>query len=276
MSLWRLGGAGVSLLVAVGVALGTTTLPAWAEPPAEPGAVPVVQPTVLAQIPHDPNAYTEGFELDGDTLYEATGLVGKSELRDVDPETGTVRRAVPLPSGYFGEGITVVGDRIWQLTYRDGVAIEWDKASLTPLREVPVSGDGWGLCRDGGRFIRSDGTGRLRFHDLATFAESGGVTVTRDGREVTGLNELECVDGQVWASLWPTDEIARIDPTSGAVNLVVDMSGLWRFGDTDQQPGAQRYRPRRGSGVFGRRKELAGDIPGAYRFGVTPDAGESN
>jgi glutamine cyclotransferase len=230
MSLWRLGGAGVAVLVAVGVALGTTTQQARAAPPAEAGAVPVVQPTVLAQIPHDPNAYTEGFELDGDTLYEATGLVGKSELRDVDLETGAVRRAVPLPSGYFGEGITVVGDRIWQLTYRDGVAIEWDKSSLTPLREVPVSGDGWGLCRDGDRFIRSDGTGRLRFHDLATFVESGGVTVTRDGREVTGLNELECVDGQVWASLWPTDEIARIDPTSGAVNLVVDMSGLWRFG----------------------------------------------
>jgi glutaminyl-peptide cyclotransferase len=227
MSLWRLRGAGAAVLVATGVALSTTTLPARAEP----AAVPIVQPTVLAQIPHDPGAYTEGFELDGDTLYEGTGLVGKSELRAVDPETGAVRRAVPLPADYFGEGITVVGDRIWQLTYQDGVAIEWDKASLTPLREVPVSGDGWGLCHDGDRFIRSDGTGRLRFHDLATFAESGGVTVTRDGREVTGLNELECVDGQVWASLWPTDEIARIDPTSGAVNLVVDMSGLWRFGE---------------------------------------------
>jgi Glutamine cyclotransferase len=93
-------------------------------------------------------------------------LAGNSQLGELDPATGAVRRAAPLPSGYFGEGITVVGGRIWQLTYRDGVAIEWNKLSLTPVREVPFSGEGWGLCRDGDRLIRSDGTDRLHFHGL--------------------------------------------------------------------------------------------------------------
>lgn len=229
----RLAGAGTILAVV----LGATVPTAAAEPyPGQPG-VPVVQPTVLAEIPHDPEAYTEGFEIVGDTLYEATGLIGRSELRDVDPDTGAVRRSVPLPDNYFGEGITVVDDSIWQLTYQDGVAIEWDRATLTPRREISLPGEAWGLCRDGDRFVVSDGTGSLRFYDvnsaadLATFAETGSVTVTRDGRPVSGLNELDCVDGQVWASLWPTDEVARIDPATGAVNLIVDMSGLWRFGE---------------------------------------------
>ena len=223
----RHAGAAAILVLALGLA---TPLNASAEPDPVQSAVPVVQPMVLAEIPHDPNAYTEGFEIEGDTLYEATGLVGRSELRDVDLATGAVRRAVPLPHNYFGEGITVVGDSIWQLTYQDGVAIEWDKATLTPRREISLPGEAWGLCRDGDRFVVSDGSGRLRFYDLATFAETGSVTVTRAGREVSGLNELECVNGQVWGSLWPTDEVARIDPATGAMNLVVDMSGLWRFG----------------------------------------------
>lgn len=224
----RFAGAGAILVVT----LGFTAAPyAAAEPYPGQAAVPVVRPTVLAEIPHDPNAYTEGFEIRGDTLYEATGLIGRSELREVDPDTGTVRKAVPLPHNYFGEGITVVGDSIWQLTYQDGVVIEWDRATLTPRREIALPGEAWGLCRDGERFVVSDGTGSLRFYDLTTFAPAGGVTVTRAGRAVSGLNELECVNGQVWASLWPTDEVARIDPMTGAVNLVVDMSGLWHFGE---------------------------------------------
>lgn len=197
---------------------------------AEP-AVPVVVPEVLAEIPHDPDAYSEGLEFDGADLYEATGLVGRSELRQVNPDNGAVIRSAALPDNYFGEGITVVGDTIWQLTYQDNVVIEWDKASLTPRREIPLPGEAWGLCDLGGRFVVSDGSGRLRFYDPATWAGTGSVTVSRDGREVSGLNELDCVDGQVWAALWPGDEIARIDPATGAINLVVDVSSLWRFGE---------------------------------------------
>ena len=185
-------------------------------------------PEVLAEIPHDPSAFTQGFEVADGALYEGTGLAGESELRELDPATGAVRRAVPLPRALFGEGITVVDDRIWQLTWQDGVALEWDRASFTLLREVPLDGEGWGLCleRGAGRLVRSDGTDRLRFHDPATFAEIGAVSVTLDGAPVTELNELECVDGEVWANVWRTDRIVRIDPADGRVTAVLDAAGL--------------------------------------------------
>ena len=197
-------------------------------------AVPRLRPEVLAELPHDPAAFTQGFEIDGGVLYEGTGLEGRSQLRELDPDTGAVRRSVPLPGQLFGEGITVVGDRIWQLTWRDGVALEWDRATLTLRREVPLDGEGWGLCDDGGeppdghgaRLVRSDGTDRLRFHDPVTFAEQGSVAVTLDGAPVTQLNELECVGGQVWANVWQTDRIVRIDPATGQVTAVVDAAGL--------------------------------------------------
>jgi glutamine cyclotransferase len=195
---------------------------------ASAGLVPVITPTVIGAIPHDPAAYSEGLEFDGDVLYEATGEVARSQLREVDPATGRVTRSVDLPRTYFGEGIAVVGDRIWQLTYQNGVAIEWDKATLTAIREVPIEVGGWGLCFDGDRLISSDGGDRLTFRDAHTFAETGGITVTHDGQPVSGLNELDCVDGQVWAAAWPGDQFVRIDPATGVVNLVLDASGLWR------------------------------------------------
>ena len=217
----------VSVVFAALVGCSGNNPPAGRAQPA-PSAVPVIQPVVLAEIPHDASAFTQGFELDGQTLYEGTGLVGKSQVRELDPATGSVRRAVATQPSYFGEGITVVDDRIWELTWRDGIAVEWDKATLTPRREVPMDGEGWGVCRDGDRLIRSDGTDRLRFHDPVTFAETGSVSVTHDGQPVSHLNELECVDGQVWANVWPSDTIVRIDPASGAVTTIVDAGGLWR------------------------------------------------
>lgn len=214
----RLTGA---LIVAVAL-----TVPA----PAVAQGVPVITPTVIAALPHDPAAYSEGLEFDGPALYETTGEVGKSQLREVDLATGRVIRSADLPAAYFGEGLAVVGDRIWQLTYRDGVAIEWDKDTFTPIREVSVPIGGWGLCYDGSRLISSDGTDRVSFRDAATFAETGGVNVTRDGRPVRGLDELDCVGGQLWAAVWPGDQFVRIDPETGVVNLVLDVSGLWNSG----------------------------------------------
>lgn len=203
-----------------------TAGPAQAAPDA---GIADLRPVVVAQIPHDPGAYTEGLELSGGTLIEGTGMPGTSQLREVDPATGQVRRSVPLPGNYFGEGITVVGDRLYQLTYRDGVVLEWDLATLKLLREIPLSGESWGLCWDGARFVHSDGTSRLRFYDRG-FAQIGAVVVSRNGTPVDGLNELECVDGQVWANVWPTDEIVRIDPASGAVTASVDAGGLLTTG----------------------------------------------
>lgn len=192
-------------------------------------AVPVVTPTVIAEIPHDPAAYTEGLELDGDVLYEATGENGKSELRQVDPDTGRVLRATPLPNNYFGEGFVVLGDRILQLTYDGGVIIEWDKATLTVRREIPFP-NAWGICRDGDRLVVSNGTDDLDFYDM-DLRKTGEVSVTQNGEPVWGIDELECVGGQVWGAVWPSTEIARIDPASGLVDLSVDTSSLWRFGE---------------------------------------------
>jgi len=189
-------------------------------------SIPVLRPEVLAEVPHDPSAFTQGLELHDGTLYEGTGLEGQSELRVLDPATGEVLRAESLPGQLFGEGIAVAGDRIWQLTWQDGVVLEWDRATLTLRQQLPLDGEGWGLCNDGTRLVRSDGTDRLRFHDPVTFAETGSVTVTIDGEPVTQLNELECVDGQVWANVWPSDVLVRIDPASGQVTAAVDAAGL--------------------------------------------------
>ena len=195
--------------------------------PAAPGAdVSRLRTEVLAEQPHDRTAFTEGLELAGAVMYEGTGLAGHSQLRELDPATGAVRRAADLPDGMFGEGITVVGPRIWQLTYRDGFALEWDRAGLTVQRRVPITGEGWGLCFDGTRLVRTDGTARLRFHDPVTFAETGSVPVTLDGEPLPEINELECAGGRVWANVWKTDRIVAIDPVTGHVTAVVDASGL--------------------------------------------------
>jgi glutamine cyclotransferase len=187
---------------------------------------PVLRPEVVAEVPHDPSAYTQGLELHEGTLYEGTGLEGRSQLRVLDPATGEVLRAESLPGQLFGEGIAVAGDRIWQLTWQDGVVLEWNRATLALRRQLPLDGEGWGLCHDGTRLVRSDGTDRLRFHDPVTFAETGSVIVTIDGEPVSQLNELECVDGQVWANVWPSDVLVRINPASGRVTAAVDAAGL--------------------------------------------------
>lgn len=189
---------------------------------------------VLATIPHDPEAFTQGLELVDGVLYEGTGLEGKSTMRAVDPATGVVEHVTPLPADLFGEGITVADDTIWQITWQDGIAIRRDRATFAERGRVQYDGEGWGLCHDpaSNRLIMSDGTDRLTFRDPATFTEEGDVRVTDDrGEPVTKLNELECVHDQdgrvlVYANVWQTDEIVRIDPASGHVNATIDLSGL--------------------------------------------------
>ncbi len=184
---------------------------------------------VVAEIPHDPQAFTQGLELVDGVLYEGTGLEGESSIRTVDPETGEVEKKVDLPADMFGEGITVAGDTIWQITWRDGVAIRRDRQTLAEEGRVPYDGEGWGLCHDehGDRLIMSDGTDRLTFRDVTTFGEQGEVRVRdTNGQPLTNLNELECVDGTVYANVWQTDRIVRIDPANGQVTAQVDLSGL--------------------------------------------------
>jgi len=181
---------------------------------------------VLATLPHDTTSFTEGLQRDGTTLWEGTGLAGLSELRELDPTTGAVVRSAPLPGKLWGEGVAVTGDTIWQLTYQDGVALQWDKATLKVKKQVALTGEGRGLCLNGNRLVQSDGSATLRFRNPTTFAQTGALTVTLDGKPVPQLNELECAGGQVWANVWPTTQLVRINPASGRVTAKVDGGGL--------------------------------------------------
>jgi glutamine cyclotransferase len=137
-----------------------------------------------------------------------------------------VRRRVALAPEHFGEGIAVLGGRVYQLTWRSGTAFVYDRATFTLLGTYAYQGEGWGLATDGARLVMSDGTDRLAFRDPATFAEVGAVGVRDGGEPVPHLNELEWVGGEVWANVWPTDRIARIDPATGRVVGWVDLAGL--------------------------------------------------
>jgi glutaminyl-peptide cyclotransferase len=181
---------------------------------------------VLEVLPHDPTAFTQGLELSGDVLYEGTGLAGQSEVRVGNPKTGAVSRRTGVPSPMFGEGVTVAGSKLWQLTWQDGVAIQRDRETLAELRRVTYEGEGWGLCLDGRRLVMSDGSDRLTFRDPETFQPTGEVLVSAAGKPVTRLNELECTPSGVYANVWQTDSVVRIDPASGQVTATIDLSGL--------------------------------------------------
>lgn len=181
---------------------------------------------VVSERPHDPMAFTQGLEMRDGLLYESTGGHGTSTVRGVDPETGAVVLSRELPEALFGEGLTIVENRLVQLTWRSGEALLWNVDTLERERSFRYDGEGWGLCFDGRRLVMSDGSDVLTLRDPDTFDVLGRVRVTLDGRAVSYLNELECVDGAVWANIWQADEIVRIDPFSGRVDTVVDASGL--------------------------------------------------
>lgn len=183
---------------------------------------------VLETLRHDRNAFTQGFEIARGTLYEGTGRVGQSYVRAIDLTTGKELRRIMLPSPMFGEGITVTDTDLWQLTWQDGVAFRRDPRTLEERERVRYSGEGWGLCHqpEAERLVMSDGTDVLTFRDPRTFAEIGRVRIRSGGMPVDDLNELECVDDVVYANVWQTDTILRIDPDAGVVTGEIDASGL--------------------------------------------------
>ncbi|HYG63401.1 MAG TPA: glutaminyl-peptide cyclotransferase, partial [Thermoanaerobaculia bacterium] len=200
-----------------------------AAPPATQAAAPGperLRAQVVSIRPHDPQSYTQGLLWHDGSLYESAGHYGQSSLRQVDPATGEVRRRLDLPPQYFAEGLTLVGDRLIQLTWHEGTALVYRLSDFGKLKELTYTGEGWGLCHDGKRLVMSDGSDRLTFRDPETFAVQGQVRVTLEGRPLEQINELECVDGQVWANVWLRDQIVRIDPATGRVTAVVDASGL--------------------------------------------------
>jgi glutamine cyclotransferase len=195
-------------------------------PVREGTTAPVAGYRVQHTYPHDQNAYTQGLEFVDGYLYEGTGLNGRSSIRKVQLETGKVLRQRPVPREHFGEGITVWKSRIVELTWQSEIAFTYDRDSFEPRQSFRYSGEGWGLTHDSASLIMSDGTADLRFLEPDTFKERRRVTVTDAGRPVRQLNELEYIKGQVFANVWTTDRIARIDPQSGRVLGWIDLSGL--------------------------------------------------
>ncbi|HLE82917.1 MAG TPA: glutaminyl-peptide cyclotransferase [Thermoanaerobaculia bacterium] len=202
-------------------------------PPASPERLTV---RVLSEYPHDPEAFTQGLLLHEGLAYESTGRYGRSELRRVDPETGEVLLRRELPDRLFGEGLALVpaaapggasaGDRLIQLTWQDGIALVWDRARLEPLGELRYPGEGWGLAWDGERLVMSDGGSWLVFREPEGFAEISRVQVTLAGRPLARINELEWAEGALWANVWGTAQVVRIDPATGAVTGVADCAEL--------------------------------------------------
>jgi glutamine cyclotransferase len=180
---------------------------------------------VVNVYPHDTNAFTEGLVFDGGFLYESTGLYGNSSLRRVDLETGGVLQLLSLQPQYFGEGIAVVGDEIVQLTWRSHVGFVYDRASFGLLQEFEYPTEGWGLTYDGKRLIMSDGTANLYFLDPVTFQRIGQVAV-HDTGPVNELNELEYINGTVYANIWREEKIAVINPQNGQVTAWIDLTGI--------------------------------------------------
>jgi glutamine cyclotransferase len=182
--------------------------------------------TIVHSYPHDRDAFTQGLEYVDGVLYESTGLHGRSSIRRVNLETGAVLQKREIPREHFGEGITLFKSELFQLTWQSGIGFVYDRSTFTPRRSFKYAGEGWGLTHNDRQLIMSDGTEFLRFLDPATFAEQRRVRVTGLGLPVKNLNELEYVKGEVFANVWMTDFIARIDPASGRVSAYIDLRGL--------------------------------------------------
>lgn len=218
-------------LLAVVSALAATSMsacsPEISEGESSPG-VERLEVSVQSSAAMLPDAFTQGLEVDEQgNLLIGTGQYGDSKIVRYNPVDATVLQETRLPAEFFGEGITRHGNNIWQLTWKNGQALKYDAETLAQTEQVSYNGQGWGLCAGADELIMSDGSAQLRHLDPETFAERGPRTnVTLEGSPVGDINELECVDGLVYANIWKSEEIMRIDPASGEVTAVIDASGL--------------------------------------------------
>jgi len=192
---------------------------------------------VVNKWPHDPSAFTQGLVFLDGKLLESTGQEGNSSLRSVDLQTGKVLKKVDVPIPYFAEGIALLNNKIYQLTWQHRVGFIYDAQTLQKVGEFNYSGEGWGLTTDGRSLILSDGSNRIRFINPDSFQVTKTIAVLDGNRPVGELNELEYVNGEIYANVWHEDRIAAIDPETGRVKSWIDLSGLLQPGDV-QDPEA--------------------------------------
>lgn len=189
---------------------------------------------LLETYPHASDAFTQGLFFDDGALYETTGQYGESSLRRVDLETGEVLQKTALPQSLFGEGAAMALGDIFVLSWKNGIAFRFDPENFTLEKSYSYEGEGWGLAFTGEELVMSDGGAQLRFIDPLTFEETRRLRVTLRGQPLHNLNELEWVDGEIFANVWKTDAIVRIDPSSGAVTGIIDLRGLLPDEDHEQ------------------------------------------
>ncbi len=193
---------------------------------AETLQTPVYSYKVINTYPHSTDSFTQGLVFDQGVLYESTGLNGQSAVKIVDLKSGKTIKSHELPDKYFGEGMTIVGNKIFQLTWRAKKGFVYDKNTLKLLRTFNYSTQGWGITYDGKYLIMSDGSDVLYYLDPKTFNVSGKLEVYDQNGKVSRLNELEYIDGNIYANVWGTEKIAIINPKSGQVKAWIDLSGL--------------------------------------------------
>ena len=193
-----------------------------------PTGLPVYTYSIIATYPHDPEAFTQGLAFAGGYLYEGTGLTGQSSLRQVELETGQAIKDLQLPADLYGEGITILGDRVFQLTWKSHRGFVYDLESFALLGEFSYAGEGWGITHNGSALIMSDGSANLYFIDPETFSLIRQIEVHDDRGPVSRLNELEYIGGEIYANVWLSDRIARISPETGQVTAWIDLTGLSR------------------------------------------------
>ena len=216
--------------------LATLTIPVFAISSAPPETVLSLTFQIIHEFPHDNKAFTQGLVFAQGHLYEGTGLRGgRSSLRRVDLQTGKVLQQHQLAPQFFGEGVTIFQDKIFQLTYTSHLAFVYDKESFAVLQEFHYPTEGWGLTHDGQQLIMSDGTATLYFRDPETFAVTKELQVFDEAGPVTRLNELEYIEGKIYANIWTQDRIVIIAPQSGQVLNWVDLHGLLRDEDRTQR-----------------------------------------
>ena len=181
---------------------------------------------VVRAWPHDRQAFTQGLLFRDGRLLESTGLNGRSSLREVEVATGRIVKQVAVPREYFAEGLAVIGAKAFQVTWQNGKGFIYDADTFQAQGEFAYTGEGWGLTSDGRALILSDGTNKIRFLDPATFAVTRTIEVTAQGKPLDQLNELEYIRGEIFANVWQTEHVVRIDPATGRVRGLIDFAGL--------------------------------------------------